>query len=327
MQLDFSHLPREEKVLVACSGGADSIALLRALVQAEYSCVVAHVNHGTRGIENDSDENFVRQLCAKLNIACTVVRLNFQTQKPSEAAMREARYAALLSAAREYSCARIATGHTASDVLETILLNWLRGASVAGFSGIAPQRPLENNQEDGVLLVRPMLEITREAARAFLVSNNWSWREDASNESDEYLRNRVRHELLPVLSSLIGETSTARLVRQSARSAQIQRDDLEFLDAAANAALENLVLKSDADLLVLDGAQFLVLPVALQRRVLRLAAQTITIEARDLELEKVEAARLHIAKNQRRAVWQWRKDLRVEWTGEYCGQRIRYSRV
>jgi tRNA(Ile)-lysidine synthase len=323
LQLDFSHLPREGKLLVACSGGADSLALLLALYRTEYSYVVAHVNHGTRRAHSDEDEVFVREICAPLNIAFASTRLTFPTQKPSEAEMRHARYAALQNLAREYSCSRIATGHTASDVLETILINWLRGASVAGFAGIAPQRELES----GVLLVRPMLGVTREAARDFLTSHGWQWREDASNESGEFLRNRVRHELLPVLFQLCGQESTQRLAKQSARAAQVYRNDLEFLDYAANAALENLTLKVDADLLVLDGAHLGDLPVALQRRVLRLAASHISVEARDLEMGKIEGARGHILENGRRAVWQWRKDLRVEWTGEYSGQRIRFSRV
>ena len=237
--------------------------------------------------------------------------------------MRSARYEALQTLAREYSCPRIATGHTARDILETVLLNWLRGASVTGFSGIAPLRVLER----GVLLVRPMLAVSPEGARAFLTHHNWSWREDASNNSSEYLRNRVRNELLPVLGSLMESGGIERLAQQSARAALIWRDDLEVLEAAAAAALNILEISRDKELLILDGVQLQVLSVGLQRRVLRQAAQQVSAAARDVEFEHIEAVRRHVAQNRRRAVWQWRKELRVEWTGAQSGNRIRFSRV
>jgi tRNA(Ile)-lysidine synthase len=320
LPLDESHLPRGEKILVACSGGADSTALLLALQSREYSCLGAHINHDTRGIESDDDEIFVRELCAKLKIPFVTTKLNLPPNA-NESAMRDARYSALLDWCREYSCPVIATGHSASDNLETILMNWLRGASVSGLAGISPAR----EPAPGVLLLRPLLNATRAQIRDFLVAQNQSWREDSSNQSAQYLRNRVRNELLPLLGELGVDEN--RLAMQTAHAAQIWRDDLEFLESATRCKLANCVLHEDEKLLILDGGKFRDLPVSLQRRVLRLGAQKLELQARAIGATRIEEVRVHIAQNQRRAVWQWSQKLSVEWTGEKSGNRIRFRCV
>lgn len=317
LSLDELHLPRGEKILVAFSGGADSTALLLALRGREYSCIGAHINHNTRGGESDGDENFARELCAKLQIPFLTTKLNLPPSA-GEAAMRDARYAALLAWCREYSCAAVATGHTANDNLETILMNWLRGASVAGWAGIPAARELA----PGVLLVRPLLNATRVQIRDFLKAQNQSWREDSSNQSAQYLRNRVRGELLPLVGQLGFDKN--RLALQTLRASQIWRDDLEFLESAANQAVTDCALSEKENLLILDGIKFRKLPIALQRRVLRLGAQKLENSTRETGAARVEEVRLHIAQNRRRAVWQWNRNLRVEWTGEKSGNRIRF---
>lgn len=320
LPLDTSHLPKGERVLVACSGGADSTALLLALHQARYSCIAAHINHGTRGDESDDDENAVAQLCTKLGIPFSAKKFDF-TLHAHEAEMREARYAALLSLANAHQCRFITTGHTINDNLETVLLNWLRGASVTGFAGIPPLRIVGH----GLFLVRPLLEATRDQVRQFLLAHGYNWRDDSSNQSTQYLRNRVRHELLPLLNSLGGNES--QLARQTLSSSRIWRDDLAFLETAAQTALTQLTIKNEQRLLILDGIQFNNLPIALQRRVLRAGARSIEEDSRDLSFDRIEEVRLHITGNQRRAVWQWRKNLIVEWTGQYAGNRIRFKHV
>jgi tRNA(Ile)-lysidine synthase len=316
LPLDESHLPRNGKILVAVSGGADSMALLLALCGAEYSCLAAHVNHNTRGEESDGDEDFVRQSCAKLKIPFLTTKLDLPPNA-NENAMRKARYTALLDWSRQYSCAVIATGHTANDNLETILLNWLRGASVSGLAGIPPMRELAA----GVLLARPLLGATRTQICDFLIARRQSWREDSSNQSARYLRNRVRAELLPVLSEMGFDEN--RLALQTLRAAQIWRDDLKVLEAAAGAALNDCALREDENMLILDGKKFCALPIALQRRVLRLGAKKLEHPAREIGAARVEEVRLHVAENRRRAVWFWSQSLRVEWTGDKSGNRIR----
>jgi tRNA(Ile)-lysidine synthase len=320
LPLDVSHLPRDEKILVACSGGADSTALLLSLLHREYSCLGAHINHNTRGEASDGDEKFVRELCAKLEVPFVTTKLNLPPDA-NEAVMRDARYTALLAWCREYSCAIIATGHTANDNLETILMNWLRGASVAGLAGIPPAR----EPAPGVLLVRPLLDAARTQIRDFLVAHNQSWREDSSNQSAQYLRNRVRNELLPLIEELGFDEN--RLALQTLRASQILRDDLKFLESASMEALQGCVLRDEDDLLILSGERFRNLPVALQRRVLRSGAQKVENIAREISATRVEEVRLHITQNGRRAVWQWTKTLRAEWTGDKSGNRIRFRRV
>lgn len=319
--LDFSFLPRDEKVLVACSGGADSTALLLALHHEEYSCIAAHINHGTRGRENAEDEDFVRAACKKLGIPFAVARLNLEWQS-SEATLREARYAALISLAQEYSCPCMVTAHTANDVLETMILNLLRDATSVGWSGISQTREMA----DGVLLVRPMLSAAREEVIDFLKHENWDWREDSSNESGRYLRNRVRHEVIPKLVELSGGDSK-RFLRQAQRGAGISREDCAVLENLAKAHLPALTLCDEENLLILDGLKFRDLPVGLQRRVLRLAVEKLEGHVRDVSFERVEEVRLHVVANKRRAVWMWKKTLSVEWTGEMAGNRIRFKRV
>ncbi len=313
--LDLSLLPPASKILVAVSGGADSLALLLALRQANFEIVVGHVNHGLRGAESDGDEQFVRELCERENIASDARRV--RCANSGEDAAREARYAALSEMARAHHCAMVATGHTADDVLETILINWLRGASIAGLAGIPPHRALDND----LVLVRPLLNATREETRELCRAAGWKWREDSTNESEIYTRNRVRL-LLPQIAAA-ARVPVQQLARQSARAALLWREDNELLNEIAREKLALLTLEQSQDLLVLNAVRFVQLPPTLGRRVLRLAAQNLSAEAREIGSEPIELARRHIAECGRHAVWQWPGGVSVEWTGAASGNRIR----
>ena len=299
------------------------MALLLGLLAHEYRVVIAHVNHGLRGDESDADENFVIESARQLNlpVATRRVQIALTNGIAPENAAREARYTALTRIAREHGCAQIATGHTATDTLETVLMQMVRGASVTGLAGIPRRRELE----PGLEVVRPLWQSSREAARRALEIAGWKWREDSSNASAMYLRNRVRAEVLPNLATLCGDGE--RLARQTARAASLLRDDLEFLDDAAREALATLILREEAALLTFDADGFRALPTALQRRVLREAARKIGGERAVGGYEQIETARRHIAAQSRRTVWCWSGDLRVEWTGAMAGNRVRVWRV
>lgn len=313
--LDDSLLPQQAKILAAVSGGADSMALLLALHQANFAVVVGHVNHGLRGAESDEDEQFVLQLGAKHGIPADSRRVQLSGSSENEA--REARYQALTALAHQHDCTLIATGHTADDVLETILLNWLRGASIAGLAGIPPRRELAK----GLHLVRPLLHRTRAETRTFCEEHDWPWREDSTNQSAVYTRNRVR-QLLPFIAQNAG-VGLDQLARQSARAALLCREDNDYLNELAREQVELLTLQQREDLLVLNGARFACLPAPLGRRVLRTAAQILNPAAREIGSERVEEARRHIAATGRHAVWQWPDQISVEWTGALAGNRIR----
>ncbi len=286
-----------------------------ALHQANFKVVAGHVNHGLRGAESDEDENFVLDLCAWHGIRGISRRVFLHNSSENEA--RQARYQALEEMARSHDCAIIATGHTADDVLETILLNWLRGASIAGLAGIPPRRELAEN----LLLVRPLLHVTRQETRAFCETNDYPWREDSSNQSEIYTRNRVRH-LLPQVAHA-GSVSTEQLARQTARAALLWREDNEFLNVMAREQRELLTLQHGEDLLVLNGVRFAALPASIGRRVLRVAVQSLNPAARETGSELIENARCHIAEAGRHMVWQWPDQISLEWTGPLAGNRIR----
>jgi len=180
--------------VVAVSGGADSVALLRKVHGAGVPVVAAHLNHGLRGTESDADEAFVAELAEALGIPFRSKRADAFTGN-LEAAAREARYAFLGDVATECGAAWVATGHTADDQAETILFHLMRGTGLGGLRGIAAERELR----PGVTLVRPMLRTSRSEVVAYLAEVGQDHRHDASNDDRRFTRNRIRHELLPLM--------------------------------------------------------------------------------------------------------------------------------
>ncbi|PQV64439.1 tRNA(Ile)-lysidine synthetase, N-terminal domain-containing protein [Abditibacterium utsteinense] len=315
------------RLLAAVSSGADSMALLFWLHSLGRDFVVGHINHNLHELRPEEcarDEDFVRQKCVQIGAPFRALTIDLPRKNGhvNEVVAREARYAALIQIARESGCERVATAHTATDGLESAILNLMRGGAPGGWLGIAPQRVLDGD----ILLVRPFWRLPRKATRQLLRDANWSWREDASNRDPLFRRNRVRHEILPILGDISGRHSDS-ISLQHAKNAQIARDENVFLEKLAFETLETLVLKRESDLIALDGLKFQRLEMALQRRVLRLGARQICPELRDLEWQKIEATRQCVVCNDKRAVWTWRKELRVEWTGAGAGNRLRFWRV
>ena len=196
-----------DRIICAVSGGADSVALLFALYllkgKLKIQLEAAHFNHQLRGEESQRDENFVREFCARYDIPLHVGGARVQPGKKGlEAAARDARYAFFGT-----MDGKIATAHTADDNAETVLLHLIRGTGLKGLGGIAPQRGK---------LIRPMLSVTRQEVEAFL--NEWSLPhvEDSSNETDAFLRNRIRHHVMPILQEenpKIGENLSKMALR------------------------------------------------------------------------------------------------------------------
>jgi tRNA(Ile)-lysidine synthase len=187
-------LPKEATLLVACSGGPDSVALAKALIALGYDIALAHVNYGLRGEDADADEAFVRKLSEDLGVKVFVKKANpvqLKEGKASlQAAARELRYAFFESLMETQDFSHCATGHTADDQAETSLLSLLRGAGPAVMHGIPPKRGL---------YVRPLLSSSRAEIINWLEKEEQAFRTDKSNASDTYLRNRIRHEVLPAM--------------------------------------------------------------------------------------------------------------------------------
>jgi len=188
-------IPAGTHVVAGVSGGADSVALLHALHALEIPATVAHLNHRLRGAESDADEAFVRRLADALGFPIVVESVDVQALAASggqsiEMAARQARHAFFAKFPR----ATIALAHHADDQAETFLLKLARGAGSKGLGGMAFCRQLGS-----IRLIRPMLEIPRDEILHWLKANGFEWREDASNQDETFLRNRIRHTVLPML--------------------------------------------------------------------------------------------------------------------------------
>ncbi len=209
-----------DTVICAVSGGADSMALLFAMYllapKLSLTLKAAHFNHHLRGEESDRDEAFVRDFCEDYHIPLYVGSASVQTgPKGLEAAARDARYAYLRSLS-----AKVATAHTANDNAETVLMHLVRGTGLKGLGGIMP---VNGN------VIRPMLTVTRDEVVAFLEEYHIPHITDSSNETDRFLRNRLRHRVMPVLTSenpQIAENISAMALRL--------RQDEEALSESAN---------------------------------------------------------------------------------------------
>lgn len=216
----YSLIDEGDRVVCAVSGGADSIALLWGLYllkdTLKITLFAAHFNHRLRGAESERDETFVRDFCAGYGIPLTVGSGTVVAGKKGlEAAARDARYAFLRTLP-----GKIATAHTADDNAETVLLHLVRGTGLKGLGAIAPK---SGN------LIRPMLSVTRQEVEDFLHEYNLRWITDSSNETDVFLRNRLRRHVMPLLKA-----ENPRLSENLSAMALRLREDEQALEALAS---------------------------------------------------------------------------------------------
>lgn len=256
------NVTKADRILVAVSGGADSTALLDALVRWKKAdhLFIAHLNHQLRGAESDADETYVQAWAARLALPVflareNVSRLATQEKKNLEATARRIRYEFLLRTANECQANVIVTAHTRNDQVETVLLRLLRGTSAAGLQGIHATMELAPT----VRLVRPMLDITRAEVLEYCTKYQLAFCHDSSNLSLDFTRNRIRQELLPLLATY-NPAIEATLLRFAA---QCSEDD-EQLQAEARKWVQTL-----ADGSSLKFKPLLELSPAVRRRVLR----------------------------------------------------------
>jgi tRNA(Ile)-lysidine synthase len=272
-------------VLVAVSGGADSVALLRGLSQLRQTgdgrVIVAHFNHRLRGSESDGDETFVRQLASKLDLPVVVAAATDNLRQGGgeglESLARQARYGFFKAAAAEYGARYVATAHTADDQVETVLFNILRGTGLTGLAGIPRVRQLS----EATSIVRPLGNVSRSQVLAYLQAIAQNFREDSSNASNDFTRNRLRHELLPQL-----ERDYNPSVREAIhRLARIADETNGFLSVQAETALSTSA-RPISNGLEFDLTRFAHLHPILIRQALLLAWQELGWPLQDMSHEK-----------------------------------------
>jgi tRNA(Ile)-lysidine synthase len=248
LAIDRSLMCAGERVCVAVSGGADSVALLLSLVEANRAkeplgvvLSAVHVHHGLRGAEADADEAFVRELCERLAVPLLVERVDVAARQAAlreglEEAARELRYHVFRGLMKVGKADVVATAHTVDDQAETVMMKLLRGAWTEGIGGIAPVVEGTSQDRPG-RVVRPMLSVRRAEVEVFLRERGQTWREDATNRDVSLTRNRVRHELMPVLRQFNPGIDIAL-----ARLAEIARDEEAFWQAEVARMLPQVLL-------------------------------------------------------------------------------------
>lgn len=291
-----------ETVVVGVSGGPDSLCLLHVLREVapalRLSLHVAHVNHGLRGAESDSDATFVAETAAGWSLPCTVERadvaaLAAQPGVSTEEAARTARYAFLARLAGALDVHTVAVGHNADDQAETVLMHWLRGSGLAGLRGMTASSPIPPQLAivdcqlpiDEVQLTRPLLFIPRSDILHYCQQHGLSPRFDRSNEDVTFFRNRLRHELLPLLE---GYNPQIRRILRS--SAAVIADDYELLRGHLLNTWPQVVVQEADEQLVFDLAAWRGLPTSLQRATLREAISRLRRGLRNVNFVHVENA-------------------------------------
>ena len=239
-------------VLAGVSGGADSVALMLMLLARGCRVTAVHVNHGLRGAASDGDEAFVRALCCERNVPLLCYRAQ-PPEHPGEDWARRARYGFFREAMAQSGAEALTLAHHRDDQAETLLLHLMRGAGLTGLTAMA-----EDAVVDGMRILRPLLGMTRAELQAALQDAGQPWREDDSNRDTRYLRNAVRHELLPLMERL----SPGCGGRMAATAALLREEDT-VLDALCGGFLEKHPCRE------LPLARLLEQPEGLRKRILR----------------------------------------------------------
>jgi tRNA(Ile)-lysidine synthase len=269
-----------DRVAVALSGGADSVALLSLLLElrAELGIVlsVAHVNHKLRGDESEEDERFVAQLARHHAIDLHLGLAPVDASRYGiEAGARDLRYSFFRDLVRDGRVTKVATAHTLDDQAETVLLRIFRGTGIRGLAGIHPRIIFEDRGHAFGEVVRPLLGFRRAALSNYLRETGQRWREDSSNQSNEFLRNRLRHRLLPVITEEFGEAAVehmAELAEIAFAEEQHWREHPEVRAESGGASETRQAASLPIGSLPIGSLpirSLLALPLASQRRLLR----------------------------------------------------------
>ena len=283
-------LAGQQCLLVAVSGGQDSVCLLHVLAKLQTELKVklhvAHLDHQLRGAESESDARYVARLAKKLDIPCTIEKRDVKAYRarhrlsPEEAA-REVRYTFLSEVAQSIGTDRVAVAHTAGDHIETVLMHLIRGSGARGLRGLQPVS-LWQSSGKGIVVVRPLLSVSREETAAYCRRRRLMPHLDTSNLDLLPLRNRIRLELLPLLQNY-----NPRIADALQRTSRLAGEALDFLDEECS-RLKDGIVRQQGDIFLFDKAEFLKIPAVLQRHLLRLTIEEIMGNLNDIESRHIE---------------------------------------
>ncbi|MDD5633888.1 MAG: tRNA lysidine(34) synthetase TilS [Candidatus Omnitrophica bacterium] len=258
----YNMLSKRDKVLVAVSGGADSVCLLKVLLDLKRSLgievIVGNVDHCLRGRESARDSEFVKKLSKELGVKCFYKKINVKVRTQSGMSLEESarleRYGALREFAGKSGCNVIATGHTMDDQAETVLLRIIYGSSTKGLAGIPPVR-----YDGDVRVIRPLLRLGKKDIVGFLSKNGLNYVEDSSNKETMFLRNKIRLKALPYLEKL-----NPKIRRALVNLADTLREDMDFVEAAKKGSLEKIGVQN-----MIAISDFLLQPKIIQKEIFK----------------------------------------------------------
>jgi len=279
-----------EKIVVAVSGGPDSVCLLHILYglrrELGITLHIAHLNHRLRGAESDADAAYVAELARRLKIPATVESRDVRAYRVKnrlslEEAAREVRYAFLAGVVRKAGAEKAAVGHTADDHVETVLMHLIRGSGLKGLRGLLPAAQ-QRISGYNLKVIRPLLELNHEDAVAYCTAHNFHPRADSTNLEMEPFRNKVRHRLLPGLARY-----NPRIKEAIARTARVASIDLDYIEKEARSVASKLI-SHEKGAVIIDRKGFLTLHPALQRQVLRSSIESLLGSLKDVESGHIE---------------------------------------
>lgn len=234
-EIDELHLSKK-LLVVGVSGGPDSVALVTILKFLGLNIHIAHLNHDLRGEESEKDANFVKEIAKKLSIPYTIEKRTIPSTGSLQEEARKVRYDFLKEVCQEKGTDVVILGQHGDDQLETVLMNFFRGASLTGLAGIK-----KVSKYNGLTLVRPLLKSTKKEILDFLADNGFKYRIDSSNKKDKYLRNRYRLKIIPFLEENLGYNFKETILTNS----EIINLEDDYLKEEANLILNNLLSKKE----------------------------------------------------------------------------------
>jgi tRNA(Ile)-lysidine synthase len=283
--VQFGMIQKKDAVLAGVSGGPDSVTLVRVLLDLKehlgIPLGIAHLNHGLRGEESQRDEQFAKDFARKfcLPFFCKTMdikRLAKEERLSTEEAGRNARYAFFTKTAAAHGFTKIATGHNRDDNAEQVLMNLLRGSGPGGLTGIPPVR--ENR------FIRPLIQMPKSRILTFLKEKDQAFVLDSSNTDESYLRNKIRHNLIPRLEEDFNPEIKSSLNRLS----HILRQEEDFLTDQATRIFNISIIEENKAMVVLSIAQLIQSHPALVNRVIRLAIARVKKDLRRITLTHIQ---------------------------------------